>query len=79
MESGFTLIELLVAMAASIPVLLALFTIFTVALHQSTLQFTRVAATSSAGTALATIENELHSACVGQNTDRSWRAARPPP
>ncbi len=68
-EAGFTLIELLVAMAAAIPVLFALFTILVVTLHQTQRTNTRIDATRAARTALATIENELHSACVGQNTD----------
>ena len=68
-QDGFTLIELLVAIAMSIPVLFALSAIMIVTLHQTQRTTTRVDATREARTALATIENELHSACVGQNTD----------
>jgi Tfp pilus assembly protein PilW len=64
-QGGFTLVELLVAMAAGIAVLFALSTLMIVTLHQSQRTFTRVDATRQARTALANIENELHSACVG--------------
>jgi type II secretory pathway pseudopilin PulG len=63
-QGGFTLVELLVAMAAGIAVLFALSTLMIVTLHQSQRTFTRVDATRQARTALANIENELHSACV---------------
>jgi type II secretory pathway pseudopilin PulG len=64
-QGGFTLPELLVAMACGIVVLFALSTLMIVTLHQSQRTFTRVDATRQARTALANIENELHSACVG--------------
>jgi Tfp pilus assembly protein PilV len=64
-QDGFTLIEALVAMAAGVVVLFGLSAIMIVVLHQSQRTFTRVDATRQARTALATIENELHSACVG--------------
>jgi prepilin-type N-terminal cleavage/methylation domain-containing protein len=63
-EHGFTLVELLVAMAAGMVVLIGLFTIVDATLRQSQRTFTRVDATRRARTALANIENELHSACV---------------
>ena len=68
-DDGFTLIELIVAMAMAIPVLFALSMILVVTLHQTQRTYTRVNATSAARNAMATVENELHSACVGQNTD----------
>ena len=64
-QAGFTLIELLVKIAASMVVLFALTTILIVTLHQTQRTFTRVDATRQGRTALATVENELHSACVG--------------
>ena len=76
-EDGFTLIELLVAMAMAIPVLLALTTILVTTLHQTQRTYTRVNATRAARNALATVENELHSACVGQNTDPILPASTP--
>jgi hypothetical protein len=71
-EEGVTLIELVVAMAAGMIVLFALTTIMTVSLHQTQNTFTKVDATRQARTAMATIENELHSACVdgGANGDQ---------
>lgn len=66
-EAGFTLPELLVAMGMAIVVLLALSSIMIVTLHQTQRVFTRVDATGRARTALAYIENELHSACVDGN------------
>jgi prepilin-type N-terminal cleavage/methylation domain-containing protein len=64
-SAGFTLIEMMVAMAAGIVVLFGLSDLMIVTLHQSQRTFTRIDATRQARTALATIENELHSACVG--------------
>lgn len=64
-SAGFTLIELVVAMAAGIVVLFALSGLMIATLHQSQQTFTRIDATRQARTALATIENELHSACLG--------------
>ena len=64
-EHGFTLAELSVAMFAGVVVIIGLFTIIDVTLHQTQRTFTKVDATQRARTALAKIENELHSACVG--------------
>jgi prepilin-type N-terminal cleavage/methylation domain-containing protein len=63
-QDGFTLIELLVAMSIGLIVMFAVTTIMIVSLHQTQRTFTSVDATRQARTALATIENELHSACV---------------
>lgn len=63
-EAGFTLIELLVAMSIGVVVMFAVTGIMIVSLHQTQRTFTSVDATRQARTALATIENELHSACV---------------
>ena len=63
-QSGFTLIEMLVATGMSIIVVFALTTILITTLHQTQRTFTEVDATQSARTTLATIDNELHSACV---------------
>lgn len=63
-EAGFTLVELLVAMMVGIVVLFALSEIMIVSLHQTQRVFSRVDATRQARTAVAYIENELHSACI---------------
>jgi prepilin-type N-terminal cleavage/methylation domain-containing protein len=63
-QAGFTLVELLVAMFIGIIVMFAVTTIMIVSLHQTQRTFTSVDATRQARTALATIENELHSSCV---------------
>jgi prepilin-type N-terminal cleavage/methylation domain-containing protein len=63
-ESGFTLVELLVAISIGTVVIFAVSAIMIVSLHQTQRTFTGVDATRQARTALATIENELHSACV---------------
>jgi prepilin-type N-terminal cleavage/methylation domain-containing protein len=63
-EHGFTLVELLVSMAAGLVVLFGLVSIMIVTLHQTQRTFTTVDATRRARTALANIENELHSACI---------------
>lgn len=63
-QGGFTLVELLVAMTIGIIVMFALSAIMIVTLHQSQRTFTAVDSTRQARTALATVENELHSACV---------------
>jgi prepilin-type N-terminal cleavage/methylation domain-containing protein len=63
-EAGFTLVELLVAMSIGLVVMFAVTTIMIVTLHQTQRTFTSVDATRQARNALATIENELHSACV---------------
>ena len=63
-EAGFTLVELLVACGASIVVLLALTALMTTTLHQTQRTFTEVDATRQARAVVATIDDELHSACV---------------
>ncbi|HUO74461.1 MAG TPA: type II secretion system protein [Solirubrobacteraceae bacterium] len=63
-EQGFSLVELMVAVAAGIVVMAALFTILQVTLLQTSRTMTKVSATQRARTALETIENELHSACI---------------
>ncbi|MGZ4310872.1 MAG: PilW family protein [Solirubrobacteraceae bacterium] len=63
-DAGFTLVELLVAMSIGLVVMFAVTAIMIVSLHQSQRTFTSVDATRQARTALATIETELHSACV---------------
>jgi prepilin-type N-terminal cleavage/methylation domain-containing protein len=63
-QAGFTLVELLVAILMGIVVLFALTEIMIVTLHQTQHVFTRVDATRQARTAVAYIENELHSACI---------------
>lgn len=63
-QAGFTLVELLVAMSIGVIVMFAVTTIMIVSLHQTQRTFTSVDATRQARTALATIENELHSSCV---------------
>jgi Tfp pilus assembly protein PilW len=63
-QAGFTLIEMVVAMACGIVVMIAATTILVVTMHQSQRTFTRVDATRQARTALAKLDNELHSACV---------------
>ncbi len=63
-EDGFTFAELSVAMAAAIVVIIGLFSIMIVTLHQTQRTFTKVDSTRRARTALANIENELHSACL---------------
>jgi prepilin-type N-terminal cleavage/methylation domain-containing protein len=63
-QRGFTLVELCVAMAAGLVVLFGLASIMVVAMHQTQRTFTTIDATRQARTALANIENELHSACV---------------
>lgn len=63
-ESAFTLVELLVALAAGVVVVMGAMSFLVVVMHQSQRTFTRIDATRQARTALANIENELHSACV---------------
>lgn len=67
-ETGFTLVELCVAMAGGIVVMIGLLSIMIATLHQTQRTFTKVDATRQARTAIATIENELNSACVGGAT-----------
>lgn len=76
-DGGFTLVELVVAMAVGIVVLFALSAVMIVALHQSQRTFTRIDATRQARTALAKIENELHSACL-VGSPLTERGADPP-
>ena len=63
-QRGFTLIELLVAMAAGMVVISGMVAIMIVTMHQQQVTFTKIDATRKARLALATVENELHSACV---------------
>jgi prepilin-type N-terminal cleavage/methylation domain-containing protein len=63
-QAGFTLVELLVAISIGTVVIFAVSAIMIVSLHQTQRTFTSVDATRQARTALTTIENELHSACV---------------
>ena len=63
-QAGFTLVELLVAISIGTVVMFAVTAIMIVSLHQTQRTFTSVDATRQARTALSTIENELHSACV---------------
>ena len=64
-EDGFTLLELLVAAGMSIVLLLALTTMLITTTNQTQRIGSQVNTTRSARSALATIENELHSACIG--------------
>jgi prepilin-type N-terminal cleavage/methylation domain-containing protein len=66
-QSGFTLVELLVSMSIGIIVMFAVTGIMIVSLHATQRTFTSVDATRQARTALGTIENELHSACVSSD------------
>jgi prepilin-type N-terminal cleavage/methylation domain-containing protein len=66
-DAGFTLVELLVSMSIGIIVMFAVTGIMIVSLHATQRTFTSVDATRQARTALATIENELHSACVNSD------------
>ncbi|HEX3691241.1 MAG TPA: prepilin-type N-terminal cleavage/methylation domain-containing protein [Solirubrobacteraceae bacterium] len=63
-QDGFTLVELLVAMSIGLIVMVAVSGFMVFSLHQTQRTFTSVDATRQARTATATIENELHSACV---------------
>lgn len=63
-QDGFTLVELLVATAAGLVVVFAVTTILIATTNQTRTRFTEIDATRQARTALATIENELHSSCV---------------
>jgi Tfp pilus assembly protein PilW len=66
-EQGVSLIELLVAILAGMIVIIALFNLQIVTLHQTTRVFTRVDATQHARVAIESLENELHSACLTDN------------
>jgi Tfp pilus assembly protein PilE len=63
-SDGFTLIELLVTMLSGMVVILALFTIMDVTLHQSTRTLSRLNALQRTRVKLEQVVNELHSACV---------------
>jgi Tfp pilus assembly protein PilE len=64
-EAGFTLVELLVAMVGAAIVIFALAMILIVTYNQTTRTSNRVQTTQLSRTAMASVENELHSACVG--------------
>lgn len=66
-EEGVSLIELLVAILAGMIVIIALFNLQIVTLHQTTRVFTKVDATQHARVAVEDLENELHSACIVDN------------
>ena len=66
-EHGFSLIELLVTMLCGIVVMLAVFTIQDVTLHQTSRAFSKIDATQHARAAMENLENELHSACLVDN------------
>jgi prepilin-type N-terminal cleavage/methylation domain-containing protein len=63
-QDGFTLVELMVAMACATVVMFGLTSIMIVTTRQTQSTFTRIDATRQGRTVFATIENELHSACV---------------
>ena len=64
-DAGFTLNEMLVAMAGASIVLIALTMILITTTDQTQQTLNRVQATRQGRTAMANIENELHSACIG--------------
>jgi type II secretory pathway pseudopilin PulG len=64
-ERGFTLVELLVIMATGLVVFSALFAVLDVTLRQTNRIVSQVDATQQARTAMAKIEQELQSSCVG--------------
>ena len=66
-EEGVSLIELLVSILAGMIVIIALFNLQIVTLHQTTRVFTKVDATQHARIAIEDLENELHSACIVDN------------
>jgi len=64
-DSGFTLVELLVAMSAAVVVLFALTAILVAVMRGTQRTFTQLNASQRSRTAIADLENELHSACIG--------------
>lgn len=64
-ERGFTLVELLVVMLAGTVIVMAIMAMLDVTIHQTSRTFSKVSATQNARIVTETIENELHSACVG--------------
>lgn len=76
-EAGFTLIELLVAMAMSMVVMLALTLILRQVIGDSSTTLARVSSTQSTRLALAALENELHSACVGTGSSQNLAPIQP--
>lgn len=66
-EEGVSLIELLVSILAGMIVIIALFNLQIVTLHQTSRVFTKVDATQHARVAIEDLENELHSACIVDN------------
>ncbi len=66
-QEGISLIELLVSILAGMIVIIALFNLQIVTLHQTTRVFTKVDATQHARVAIEDLENELHSACIVDN------------
>jgi prepilin-type N-terminal cleavage/methylation domain-containing protein len=67
-ERGFTLVELLVTLVAGLATFSALLAILDVTMSGTSRVTSRVNATQESRTALAHIENELHSSCVGDLT-----------
>jgi hypothetical protein len=66
-EGGFSLVELLVTITAGLVVAGTLFTILDITVRQTSRVYGRIDASQQARTALAKIENELHSSCIGNN------------
>jgi hypothetical protein len=66
-EDGISLIELLVSILAGMIVIIALFNLQIVTLHQTSRVFTKVDATQHARVAIEDLENELESGCLVDN------------
>jgi prepilin-type N-terminal cleavage/methylation domain-containing protein len=66
-ERGFTLIELLVTLSAGLVVFTAVFAVLDVTIHQSTRITSRADATQQGRSALASIEQDLSTSCVGSD------------
>jgi Tfp pilus assembly protein PilW len=64
-ESGLTLVELLVAILCAVVVIFGLSAILLGVLRGTQRTFTRVNSTEHGRTAIANLENELNSACIG--------------